>query len=534
MNPQNMINASIFPLWMALVLITLFAMDRFSTPSENRASTTAVRYYSAAFTYIGIYWIAFFVIKKYPVFINLVSNNMEMGNGAALPQWMTESPSTLVVAILLSILLPKIPLLSDLDAKLKTLLQKMADIPYETRRFSKEIHAAPFSMPEHLRQGLHDRLASRGFDQNEIAIEGGEPAKQLWTKISILLLGLESWEADAGFSAFIHERHFQYQRIKKRYRRLIQMAKSCFDLMHEAPAAVADDGMARAAAKFHASFMSEADDLLGNICDFISQGVLKCRLTHNTRITAMARIGFQLNREDRAHVLNPNRVIGFFGFLLLLLMFNFIIWSPGEKEAEALLIKVTMIVSIFASAVICGIFPKEKWVFFQKGASGQLPVAGYFLSGLLAAVSSMLISIGFKTLIYLKGDPTLSQAIHMAWVNFSTQSYPFILMAFSTAALTGYQIDLKLPGQWSDRLQRIAHGTIQAMVTMATALLVYWWLQSLRENPPPLLMLVQCSAVLGFAIGYIVPCWYWRGSGQRQEAQWSIGEEEMHLTPAGG
>ena len=116
MNPDLVTEMPAFPFWIALVLVTLFAMDRFSTPPENRASTTAVRYYSAALTYIGIYWIAFFIINKYPVLIKLILSGLGGGNQAELPQWLTQSSSTLVIAILLSILLPKVPLLSGFFA----------------------------------------------------------------------------------------------------------------------------------------------------------------------------------------------------------------------------------------------------------------------------------------------------------------------------------------------------------------------------------------------------------------------------------
>ena len=147
----------------------------------------------------------------------------------------------------------------------------------------------------------------------------------------------------------------------------------------------------------------------------------------------------------------------------------------------------------------------------------------------MAAASSIIISIGFKTLIYLKGDPHLGEAVQLAWVNFSTRSYPFVLMAFSTAALTGYLIDLRLPRHWPNALRRLANGAIQALGTAAAAGLVYFWLQSIRQ-PPPLIMLLRSASVIGFAIGFIVPCWYWRGTGRRDRTRWTLAEEEWPVT----
>lgn len=526
MGPNLTAGSVVLPYWIPLLLITLYAVDRFSTPSENRAFTTAMRYYSATATYIGIYWIAFFVIHKYPLLIELILNSLGAAKEDALPPGLDQSSTTLMVAVLLSILLPKIPLLSELDRKLKTFLQKMADIPFEARRLSKEIQAAPFAIPDHLLYKLQERFVHSGFDARDIAIGDGDPAKKLWTKIFVLLFNLESWETDTGVGAFILERQNQYRRIKERYRRLGQMARSCFDLSRSEAGAVGKDIISRASSKFHASFMAEADDLLSDICDFISQGVLKCRLTHHSRVATMARMGFQLGLTKGTDVLNPNRVVGFTGFLLLLLISNFILWSPDVQDSEGLLLKITMIVAVYASAVICGVAPKEKWTLFVKDSNGQLPFTGYLLSGLMAAVSSVAICMVFKTLIFTRGDPHLGQAAQMAWTSFSTRSYPYLLMAFSTAAIVSYQIDQRLPHLWPELLKRSINGIIQALGTVASAILVYWWLKSIRQ-PPSLLMHIQISSVIGFTIGFTVPCWYWRGACKPASVPGLLGEKEI-------
>ena len=533
MDPNKVTNTLDLPYWIPLLLITLYAIDRFSTPSENRASTTAVRYYSATVFYIVIYWIGFFVVHKYPLLIELMLRGLGAAKGGAVPSWLNQTSTTLMVAVLLSILLPKIPLLSEIDRKLRIFLQKMADIPIEARRLSKEIQAAPFAIPEQLVNNLQRRFTDQGFDTRDIAIGAGHPAKQRWTRISVLLLSLEKWETDAGVSPFMQERQNQYRRIKERHQRLLHMAKSCFDLSRSESEGTGDDIISKASAKFHASFMDEADDLLGGICDFISQGVLRCRLTRHSRVAAMAQMGFQLDRKKAPDVLNPNRVVGFFGFLLLMLMFNFILIIRPEQDRDVFLLKITMIVSIYVSAVIFGVAPKEKWALFMKDENGQLPFAGYLLSGVMAAASAIGISLAFKTLIFARGDTQICQAFLKAWDTFLTESYPFMLMAFSTAALIGYQLDLRLPPSWPDWSKRLANGIIQGMGTTASAILVFWLLQSIHQ-PPPLGRLIQISFLIGFAIGFVVPCWYWRGACKRQSAQWPASEKELPAPAAGG
>lgn len=171
---------------------------------------------------------------------------------------------------------------------------------------------------------------------------------------------------------------------------------------------------------------------------------------------------------------------------------------------------------------------------FKRGAEGHLPLGGYLVSGIFAALFSMLISIGFKTMIFCKGDPGLALAAESAWNSFATRSYPFVLMAFSTAALIGFQINLKLPRAWPNWLGRMTNGSIQAFGTLIAALLVYAWLGSIRspQDMPPQSLLLQTAIVIGFVVGIIVPGWYTHRSGKGFGEIWPAAEKELPVSLA--
>jgi hypothetical protein len=262
---------------LGVLLIIIYALERFNTPPSNRASTTAVRYYSGAVAYVLIYLFAYYVLNKYPYLLQLLLKAAAGNSEVALPRFAQDASSTVLIAILLPTLIPKVPLLSKMDKRLRKFLQSLAAIPFEALRLSKEIHDAPFSAPQQLQKNVKDDLVNRGFEEQDVVFENGNLAQHLWTKIAVLKLRLESWEQDTRFSAFTHERRSEYNRLSENYHRLTGMAMNCFKLIRQTPAGRNAEPMQEAVNRFRSNFMDEADNLFKELCDFMSQGILKCK-----------------------------------------------------------------------------------------------------------------------------------------------------------------------------------------------------------------------------------------------------------------
>jgi hypothetical protein len=102
----------------------------------------------------------------------------------------------------------------------------------------------------------------------------------------------------------------------------------------------------------------------------------------------------------------------------------------------------------------------------------------------------------------------------MAWRQFSSSSYPWLIMSFATAAFTSFLIDWHLPTLINSRFSRLASGLIQAVVLSAAASMVHLWLTNLSANHqfegqvPEIGMVLRVSMLTGFALGYMVPYWY--------------------------
>lgn len=489
-------------------LILMYSFDRFNTPPSNRALTTAVRYYTSASAYMLTYLSAYCILLYYP---NLMNWLLKMANeNIDIPDSL---PSAVVGAILLSILIPKLPVLSKIDSKLRKFLQNLAAIPIQALKLSGEMQNAKFVVPEKLVEKIKKYMLEHSFDERDFNFDETDTAEFIWIKNTALILQLATWEKDDRFVAFLSERSGQFKRLEERYKRLRAMALNCFSLSRQIAGDEKEDSLIKALNKVNTNFKDQAEDLFKEICHFLSQGVLKCQLTHGSRCRELKHMGFQnLENVKYSRSLNIHQMVTITGILLVLLLLNFILIAPNTWSGrDKTLLMITMIVSIYSISVYCAIYPKDKYAFFRRNEENSLPVAGYFISGLCAVIIAIPVSVFFKTLIFMKGPTDLYQAMVESWKSFYSSSYPWMIMAFVTAPTTSFLSDYgpgeKIPEIW----WRFIQAATQAVITVLAALFVLWWLQGIHPNGMPVpnkTSVVGLSAAVGFSLGFIIPYWY--------------------------
>src|SRR6266849_3533457 len=122
------------------LLVLLYTWHRFSEPSVNRSSTTAIRYYLAAAFYC--LWCLFI----YATLVIVLSASPESATKSLLELMPSELnkfapglPLPILVALLLTVLLPKVPAIAHADGWVREQIEYMASIPDEVRRLSAEL-----------------------------------------------------------------------------------------------------------------------------------------------------------------------------------------------------------------------------------------------------------------------------------------------------------------------------------------------------------------------------------------------------------
>jgi hypothetical protein len=183
--PINLIAGAIF--------IIVSASTRFNTPATNRSSTTAFRYYFGMLIYGSVGLIFYFSLINSPHLVTLVLKDSK------LPQSVQHLSLPLLVALLLTVLLPKVPVLSALDDKIRRALQAIARIPFEVRRWSAKLAKCRYIIALDIQDVIQAELHDHGIAAADIIVSTARSPQALLVKVCALMLALKGWESEARY-----------------------------------------------------------------------------------------------------------------------------------------------------------------------------------------------------------------------------------------------------------------------------------------------------------------------------------------------
>jgi len=166
-----------------------------------------------------------------------------------------------------------------------------------------------------------------------------------------------------------------------------------------------------------------------------------------------------------------------------------------------LFLQAMMISIIYTSAVAWAVYPKKSWKMAIPKSKQERPVEFYFVAGILAAVTSLVISFIFHFMY--EAD------LQKAWTGIAMR-YPWALMSFSTAFAMAFLTDNESKGdtRWHGLSQRVIEGLILGCVLVLAATLTILWLKDVANAGPRFDTLLPMSGVVGFLLGYCIPTWY--------------------------
>jgi hypothetical protein len=489
------------------LLIFIYASERFNTPRSTRSCTTALRYYCAMLAYLLVYLLAYYFLSKYPVLLNFLIPE----NDPELQIFSEDASTAILVALILALLVPKVPMISELDVRLRRFLHRLALIPYEVIRMSKDIQSREFTVPEAIRDQVQEEAISYGLssEQNTSDLKS-------WNKIAALMIELRQWEVENPFSIFVHEREIEFRRLQDRYSTYSSLLANSIGLNKQIQDQPGMLSLQETANRLQQDLKQEHKKIMADIADFIAQASLTHCFRANSRALLLEKLGFEKQEKIVETGLSIHKNITLAGIMLVLLLISFTLFTREMINIERMMVRTSMIVAIYMSVVAWAVYPKVYWPWFRHEQGDFYPVAAYVVAGILAALTAMSINLFFNTLILLAGDNanTLGEAINMAWARFSTQSYPWLVMPLVTTVTLCLLVDLNFPDKISPLAGRIIKGGALALVMMLTSALVRLWLAFIIEFKqihfiiPPLLTVQVVSATVGLLLGYFIPAWF--------------------------
>jgi hypothetical protein len=503
---------NIISIGVGLVFIIVYASDRFNTPATNRGSTTWARFYTGMTTYCALGTIAYFLFINYPAVLRLVIQSIDKEYAKRLPDWMMSSQSVpLLAALLLTVALPKIPLVAKLDEKVMKQLQYIAAIPRQERDLAGELSSAVFEANDERVIRRVKQLLSTRLEEEDIVFAKSAAPQYLWTKIATLIALLEGWEGHRAPARFVSLMPGEWQELKRRYDVLGLKAQTCFELVRDHLATPGSPRASRAVREYRKDFEEQAEELLKSLYRFISRGVLQTHLTHRARVAQLNELGFEA--QIAAPLLSLDELVWLFLIATTAFVVGLALLGPGSGRmwtpilVTQLFLRSTMIAAIYVVAIWCAIYPKARWRFARRKAHALPPVAAYFLSGLMSMSSAALISIAFKSAMFF---PHQGDALENV-----VATSPWLLMSFTTSFTVAWLCDNMPEPSGAARVRWLETGT-QAVVGAVTGVAV-WLLLGVTAATAPSVSVPPLGAVLGLcvfmgaAVGYCVPMWYRNG-----------------------
>lgn len=496
------------------VFVLFYAGTRFNTPATNRSSTTAGRYFIGLFLYCAVGICSYVTLVAFPNLLDFALFGHQMGGDA--PTSKISLP--LFVALLLTVLLPKIPVLNSVDKWVCTQLQNMAAIPWEVLRLSAELRKFKLEFSPDEQALVREMLEADGFDPKDIIFELTETPSSDWTRVTALLQKVEDWGSDRRMAGYLAASNNDLAKLRERHKTLSSKAKTCFYLRNE-------DGRGGTTRKAHQAMLSYEDDfsehlkqLRKDILEFIARGVLRSEITARALRSRLNSMGFKLNFDGPAF--SVNQLLLIFTAVCLTMLPGFVFFGGKGMSFEALLIRLGLVGFTYVVAVACAVLPKSNWKFAQLHTGQVRPIGFYVVAGLMSASISFITSLTVYTISMGRLDWALQR---------SRLTYPWLLVSFATAFLTALMVDNPRFARISGRAQRCLEGLVQGTAMLGVTYLTCLWLNQrmevfkgvdlsyLKYQAPRTVMTMVMGAAVGFVIGFFIPTWY--RHHQEQSAQ---------------
>ena len=472
------------------------------TGHPSRATTTAASYYTAVVLYCGIGVFVYGTLLFSPSVLEKIGALVPQLD-AGVPDALRHSPSV-VVALLLTVLLSKVPALAVLDDFVRTRLQHMAAIPYEVRRLAVELKRASFRpASEDEYSEIAPALLVQGFGEADLRFAGADTLIGRWSRLVTLMRRLEAWEAEGGLREYFIECPGELEALRERYEEMGAKVRRAYGLIQgEAP----DERAAAMLAAYRDDVTAALDTLVRDLHDAISRAVLCCEYTEHRRARRLTALGFPVQVQQVGRIsLNSLMLLFTLGSVLFLFVFS-VVPNPRRNETPVdMLLRSVMIAAIYCVSVWCAIGPKTHWATARRAPGAARPCCAYLVSALVAAVAGAGVSLTVKVVLHA--------SLTEAWPRF-VQSLPWTLMTFAMAYAVATLAD-DVPGD----LDALGLGhrplwLVEAVAMVATmvpvSMLVYRLLLDTTpvEFLPAFGQVLAIVVIVSFAIGALVPSWY--------------------------
>ncbi len=485
-------------------LVLVYGYGRFHTPKTVVGTTTMYRYYMAQGLYFGAQLLLFFFLAVLVASSPGVIKALEIGAAAGtIPQALTGISTPIMAALLMTALLPNLPLLSTLDAWVLRQFQDLGHIPLEVRIWrdrlvKSELNISDGALAQMRRKLAEDPLYSALAEVKLTNVADGSPQYQ-FTRLMYLMGVIDDFSVARGnYPRALVRFEDEYLALKQDFGQAILRAARYFRATKGH-----DDATAATPAmlELKRGFCEQCETSYREMCQMLARGILMSEATQRARGRKLESLGFSSVEEAEAR-LDINQVLTV-SSVVALILFAGIALINGPGGSHAIIIPV-MVAAIYGAAVVCALAPKAAWGFADIGDNGERPVWAYLLSGVLGVGCAITVSVAFKSFML--------EGWLMGALRDTRLAYPWYLLSFCVAVLlAAFADNWRGRGAVEPRWGRYAEGLALAVLLAAAFVVVRAMIEQIPNVAPqriPDMKLGVVMAVIGLFLGASVPHWY--------------------------
>ena len=481
--------------FVAGVLTAFYAGNRFATPRTVRSETTRFQYYSSYVMYvvscIGLLMFLSWIFAHKPDLLRILYYP------GPIPEELKSLDAPLVAALVLTTLLPSVPVLRDFDSAMLRFFHRMGAIPLGAVRWAQRMSMAPLTISEELVADTKHYLADSPLLPDSLAAQlqrdfNLDSVRFRFTRCLALYVALRNLSGWAGYSADFPEEQAAFE---KKMSGFFAQSVAFFTLRIQLvqrqlePAADSVD-----------QFRSYALDAYEDIRLMLARVLLYSCNSDAEVADQLAKIGFAIQRPSPIRLPLNLLSLDFAGVVVL-----FVVVAVSLADGDfGRTLAIGMLVAINQSiAAVCALAPKQLWNFADYRSARERPILSYLISGACTLTITLPISFGFYLLrehVPLDGiHPILPFAAQAKWLLLPTVLSIALAFACDDAIEADHEV------WW---LRWVESAGLAALMGLSGFLVMRW----LNVNQPTvqhlLLIPILLNASIGALFGATIPYWY--------------------------
>jgi len=469
-----------------------------------RANTTLFKFsvYRATYTLIGV--VIYLGLINIEGLSESVDKVIELFNAGVegIPTLANSGP--FVLAVILAVILPKLPPISSADSFIRSLLYERAAIPAQQFRELQRLKEATYIPDAKALERVHSFLSAEGFNVEDLQYEDKPTTRSLWTKAALLMCHIHQWSSEDRYqTAFavlteVGDSRLSRDIVSDMYKALQGDAKLI--LKQES---TMDDR--------ETQFRDAVKTLLYHIYNLLSRVSLHAHYSEAERVDQMRRIGFQLSRRSSTNAPDANDLV------MLMLIIGAVIVVPLSMTMQNAALAPIIGIIIYSAVLLPIILASEFPALTHNNHHSQTPnVAFPVLCGLIAALFS-------ATLIFIYHYASQQDFIE-AFSRYYSRA-PWAIIHAGIAMLVAARMHARLtpaeeqarstnqPRPWGS----LTDAIIFVIAGFVLVGLTLFMLNKLGTAPSNFWRPFVIIGIATCAIGYFVPSWYRTNNFRREE-----------------